>query len=114
MRARRSVRDAAWDAVPDPKLTFSVVPRARRSVRSVRFENGVPVEKLRLIPGHASIVTTMRYAHLRPDHLDDTVAAIDAVLSGPNSAPGRGCESARGKVDVIKFSPTRKITSVGR
>ena len=53
------------------------------------IQSSVPVEKVREILGHASIVTTMRYAHLRPEHLDDTVSAIDGVLSGPNSASTR-------------------------
>ena len=43
--------------------------------------------------GHATTATTRRYTHLKPDHLRDTVRALESVLrSGPISAPSRRTE----------------------
>jgi hypothetical protein len=51
-------------------------------------QRGVPLANVQKFMRHRNIQTTLRYAHLKPEHLGDTVAALDAALRpGPNSAP---------------------------
>lgn len=39
--------------------------------------NGVPLRTVQVLMGHASIVTTERYAHLSPGHLADSVSRLN-------------------------------------
>src|SRR3954471_6115379 len=54
---------------------------------------GVPLKAIQELLGHASIVTTMRYAHLAPHVARDAVRLLDrarpaaAPRPAPNSAP---------------------------
>jgi integrase len=41
---------------------------------------GVPLAKIQAILGHAGIQTTLKYAHLMPEHLSDSMAALDAAV----------------------------------
>jgi site-specific recombinase XerD len=41
---------------------------------------GRPLAEVKDILGHATMQTTLRYAHLQPEHLRDSMAALDAVL----------------------------------
>ena len=97
-----------------PRVPFWPVGHVTASTMLSRLSDSVPVEKVREILGHASTVNTMSCAHLRPEHLDDTVSAIDGVLSGPNSAPTRDVGEAGSEVKVAKFRPSRQVQSVGR
>jgi integrase len=48
---------------------------------------GRSIEKLAAVPGHSSVTTTERYAHLRVDHFsDDDRRAIPVDLSRPDGA----------------------------
>ena len=49
--------------------------------------------------GHQTITMTMRYSHLAPDHLRAAVAALDGVLSSPESEPTK--VSAQGSAQEL-------------
>ena len=49
----------------------------------------------------------MVYAHLRPEHLDDTVSAVDGVLSGLDPASTRDVAAAGSEVKVARFRQSR-------
>lgn len=49
----------------------------RHSFCSRLVMDGVPLARVRELMGHKSILTTMRYAHLAPDHGVDAVARLD-------------------------------------
>jgi len=50
------------------------------------IQRGVPLYEVQRILGHSTPLLTQRYAHLAPDFDKRGAAAIDAVLTGPNSA----------------------------
>ena len=59
----------------------------RHTTASWMVQRGVPLANVQKFMRHRNVQTTLRYAHLKPEHLGDTVAALDAALRGPNSAP---------------------------
>ena len=42
---------------------------------------GVPLNTVRDVLGHKSLMMTLRYAHLAPDHHADAMAALDGATS---------------------------------
>jgi integrase len=54
----------------------------RHTYASHLVQAGVPLEKVRLLLGHTSISTTLRYAHFAPDHAMDAVKALNGIWSG--------------------------------
>jgi site-specific recombinase XerD len=40
---------------------------------------GIPLYEVQHVLGHKDISTTMRYAHLQPEHLRNAVAVLDRV-----------------------------------
>ena len=56
----------------------------RHTAASWLVQAGIPLNTVRDILGHKSITMTLRYAHLAPNHHDDAMAALAAVIeSGP-------------------------------
>ena len=43
---------------------------------------------------HKSVQTTLRYAHLAPEHMDDALAALDSALSDCHSCDTSSAASA--------------------
>jgi site-specific recombinase XerC len=60
----------------------------RHSYASFLIARGAHLEAVRTLLGHASIVTTQRYAHLAPDVYD----ALAASLGGEPAAPAAVAE----------------------
>ena len=58
--------------------------RLRHTFASHIVMRGKPVQAVKELLGHSSIATTMRYAHLSPDVLRDTVAALDEPAPRPH------------------------------
>ena len=56
-----------------------------------------PLAAIKDVLVHSTMQTTLRYAHLQPEHLRDSMAAIDAVLDGPKMAPALGNGQVAGK-----------------
>ena len=47
---------------------------------------GVPLHHVSKVLGHKNLATTMRYAHLQPEHLKDAMAALDQRIA-PGDRP---------------------------
>lgn len=60
---------------------------ARHTFASQLLDAGVPLTEVQAVMGHATITTTMRYAHLSPNYLSNVRAALAATTGGGNSAP---------------------------
>ena len=58
----------------------------RHTFSSHMIMAGVGVPKLQQLLGHATIQMTMRYAHLAPEVMADTVTRIDSLISGQLAA----------------------------
>ena len=54
----------------------------RHTAASWMVQAGRPLAEVREILGHAAMQTTLRYAHLQPRHLRDSMTALDDALSG--------------------------------
>ena len=54
----------------------------RHTAASWMVQAGRPLAEVREILGHATMQTTVRYAHLMPEHLRDSMAALDAAVLG--------------------------------
>jgi integrase len=53
----------------------------RHTAATIMLANGVPIEAVSKVLGHADIrMTASTYAHLMPRHLEPPAAAIDGVL----------------------------------
>lgn len=52
----------------------------RHTPASWMVQGGVPLAKIQAILGHAGIQTTLKDAHLMPEHLSDSMAALDAAV----------------------------------
>ena len=62
---------------------------------------GVPLKAIQELLGHASIVTTMRYAHLAPHVARDAVRLLDRArppVAPPNSAPASSAPAIPARV----------------
>ena len=59
--------------------TFHVL---RHTAASWMVQAGRPLAEVKDILGHATMQTTLRYAHLQPEHLRDSMTALDNVLKG--------------------------------
>lgn len=53
----------------------------RHTAASWSAQAGRPLQEIQGVLGHTEIQTTMRYAHLQPEHLRSVIAAIDANLA---------------------------------
>ena len=62
---------------------------------------GVDLPTLQLLMGHAAIITTMRYAHLSPDHVTLKGALMPSFINPPGKGqvlklavprPSMGCQ----------------------
>ena len=72
------------------KLTTGAMRRAgileasfhtlRHTAASWMVQAGRPLAEVKEILGHKNINTTLRYAHLAPEHLRDSMAALDAAI----------------------------------
>jgi len=74
----RHLRKALKDAKLSIKLTWYQC--TRHTFASHWVMDGGSIEKLRMILGHASVVTTERYAHLKPDAFNEkdySMATVD-------------------------------------
>lgn len=72
----------------------------RHSFASHLAMRGVPMKVIQELLGHASIVTTMRYAHLAPHVARDAVRLLDrgnprAIPSTATTSAGSGEEMAK-------------------
>lgn len=74
---------------------------------------GVPLKAIQELLGHASIVTTMRYAHLAPHVARDAVRLLDRPrppVAAPNSAPSSSA-TRRSPPRWRRIGETRPATS---
>ncbi len=65
----------------DPQFVFHCL---RHTCASRLVQNGVPLAVVQAWMGHATIVTTMRYAHLSPDSLQMGREALEKVNQRPH------------------------------
>ena len=68
----------AMKAIGRPSYSFITL---RHTTASWLAQSGVDLARIREHMRHTNIQTTLRYAHLRPKHLDDVVNALDASAS---------------------------------
>ena len=54
----------------------------RHTAASWMVQTGEPIAKIQAVLVHAGIQTTIKYAHLKPEHLSDSMAALDAAVRG--------------------------------
>lgn len=52
----------------------------RHTAASWMVQAGTPLAMIQAILGHSSTQTTLKYAHLMPEHLSDSMAALDAAM----------------------------------
>ncbi len=98
--ARNRISKATKAAMKVAGIDDATFHTLRHTAASWMVQGGVPIANVQKFMRHRNVQTTLRYAHLKPEHLGDTVAALDAVLSsGPNSAPTHD-----GRIEVSKAS----------
>lgn len=65
-----------------PSLSDTVVYTCRHTCASRLAQRGVDIRRVKDWMGHTTIITTMKYAHLAPEHLLDAAAVLE-----PGGAP---------------------------
>ncbi len=70
---------AAMESIGRPDCTFHSL---RHTTASWLSQSGVDLAQIKEFMRHKHIQTTLRYAHLQPEHLADTVAALDSAIRG--------------------------------
>ena len=68
----------AFEAASISDATFHTL---RHTAASWMVQAECPLAEVREILGHATMQTTLRYAHLQPQHLRASMAALDVALS---------------------------------
>ena len=53
----------------------------RHTFASLQVQGGVPLERVSTMLGHSSLTMTMKYAHLRPSQLQESVDQLSALVS---------------------------------
>jgi integrase len=91
-RARHRITQAARDAAERAGLEGVSFHTLRHTAASWMVQWGVPLNTVREVLGHQSFAMTLRYAHLAPDHLAGSAAALDAALG---VASGRETDSSQ-------------------
>ena len=83
----------------------------RHTCASWAVQAGESLVKVQKLLGHSSFATTLRYAHLSPDHLKDTVGAIDAALAGRSRVTPRATQPdpAQSQAGAIAVSPAAAV-----
>ncbi len=77
---------------------------------------GRPLAEVKDILGHATMQTTLRYAHLQPEHLRASIAALDDALSGEmdTQMDTRTSEDAYAEKGIPQVHTKARVTVVGR
>lgn len=99
-----------------PELTIHVL---RHTAASWLVQAGEPLAAVARVLGHRSIRTTMRYAHLAPDHLASAVEILgtqSGIVGAANGGAGSGAvlpnpEESRGSVRSATIAVTRAGSS---
>ena len=68
---------AAMKRIGRPECSFHTI---RHTTASWLVQAGIDIARVRAFMRHKNILTTLRYAHLRPDHLDNVVKTLDSTL----------------------------------
>ena len=78
-RQRMDTIKTSWmGTVADAKIKNFRFHDLRHSFASKLVMKGVPLNTVRELLGHADLKTTLRYAHLAPDHKADAVALLNS------------------------------------
>ena len=77
---------------------------------------GRPLAEVKDILGHTTMQTTLRYAHLQPEHLRDSIAALDKALGGEmdTQMDTRTFEAAHAEEGNPQVPTKARVTVVGR
>ncbi|MBS7544644.1 tyrosine-type recombinase/integrase [Ancylobacter oerskovii] len=75
----RSTLRSQWDRLRTrhPFIGNAVVHTFRHTCASRLVQRGVDLMRVKVWMGHKAIQTTLRYAHLAPQHLDDVLRALE-------------------------------------
>jgi integrase len=75
-------QEAIRRALPASGVTKNASPHTcRHTFASLQVQNGVPLERVSQLLGHSSLSMTMKYAHLRPSQLQESVDQLSALVT---------------------------------
>ena len=88
----------------------------RHTAASWMVQAGRPLAEIRAILGHATMQTTLRYAHLQPQHLRASMATLDATMRGEMDTQMDTSANARGRVGESsrQVQSYKQVAKVGR
>jgi site-specific recombinase XerD len=83
-----------WRACKKARLRQVGYHVLRHSFASHLVMRGASLKAVQELLGHSSIQMTMRYAHLAPEVVNETVCLLDAPATAPGQRMGREAETA--------------------
>jgi site-specific recombinase XerD len=90
---------ALMKAIGRPGCSFHTF---RHTTASWLVQRGVDLARVREFMRHQNIQTTLRYAHLRPEHMNDVVDALDSAFSDGHFLDTSSGEASTETANLLK------------